>query len=296
MERIVEQPIVVHELKRGGVRSWLSLVVVVIKNWFAGWMFFLPNFVLSFVSMFSSAAIFYLMGQLVAKGVEKDVAQYGVTYGSYIVTGVMFNLLMRTTMSGYHDASLDGYWKMEFDMYLQHPGGVSAYLIGSVVAKYILAILSTLIYLLVGIWIFKISIMVNNLPSVVLLILIAILSLTGLGLAGASTFSLLNVKARGTNPLDLIVSFGVMLLSGVYFPPTVLPAWLQGVAEWLPQTHALRALRLLLAGRATLGDAVVANDIIYLLKFTVVALPIGILLFAAGLRKAQRDGNLTRWT
>lgn len=42
--------------------------------------------------------------------------------------------------------------------------------------------------------------------------------------------------------------------------------------------------------------ASVAHDVTFLLKFTAVALPIGALLFAVGMRKAQRDGALTRWS
>ena len=34
------------------------------------------------------------------------------------------------------------------------------------------------------------------------------------------------------------------LLGGVFFPTTVLPAWLQRIAEWIPFTHAIRGLQL----------------------------------------------------
>lgn len=294
MDQVIDR-VAVTEMKQGGIVSWFGLVGLVVRNWFASWAFFLPNFILNLVGILASAVIFYLMGQLVGGGVQGHVEQYGFGYGSYIITGVMFSLLMQTTMRGYHEASLDGYWKMEFDMYMQHPGGVSAYLAGSVMSKYIIAIATTLIYFAVGIWIFGVPIAVRNLPALLLVVALAILSLTGLGLAGASTFSLLNVKARGSNPVELLVSFLVTILSGVYFPPTILPPGLQRVAEWLPQTHALRSMRLLLGGKANLLDAIVVADLIFLIKFAVVTLPLGILLVTAGMRKALRDGNLTRW-
>jgi ABC-2 type transport system permease protein len=295
MEQVVEQ-VAFTELKRASTVNWLTLVGLVVKNWFASWMFFLPTVLLHLVSVFGSAAVFYLMGQFVSRGVAGHVEQYGLEYGSYIITGVMFSMLMQTTLRGYHEASLDGYWKMEFDIYLQYPGGVSAYLFGSVLAKYILAVATTIIYFAVGVWIFGIPLVVKNLPALVLLIGLAIVSLTGLGLVGGSTFSLLNFKAPGSNPVELILTFLVTILAGIYFPPTILPAWLQRVAEWLPQTHALRSLRLVLSGRAGLLDTAVVNDMTYLLCFAAVTLPIGIVLFALGMRKALRDGNLTRWS
>ena len=290
------QQVAFQELKRGGIRSWLALVGFTMRNWFFGWTFFLPDFALNMLSMFTSATIFYLMGQLVASGAEAQVAQYGMDYGAYIVTGVMFNLIMTETMSAYHESCLRGYWATQFDTYLQHPGGVSALLTGDVLSRYLLAGLNTAVYLLVGTWLFGVEVVVANLPDVVVILILAVAALTGLGLAGASTFTLLNAKRWGSNPVDWLVGFGVTLLAGVYFPPTVLPAWLQQIGEWLPQTHALRAARLCLNGQATLSTPSVAGDARFLLQFAAVALPIGVLLFTAGMRKAQRDGSLTRWS
>lgn len=285
-----------QELKRGSIGSWLSLAVFTMRNWFIGWVFFLPDFALNLGGMLTSAAIFYLMGQLVAKGAETHVASYGLSYGEYIITGVMLNLVMNTTMNAYHESCLRGYWANQLDMYLQHPGGISALLAGEVAARYLLAAGNTLIYLLMGVGLFDISVAVSNLEDVLLILILAVAALTGLGLAGASTFTLLNAKRWGENPIAGLMGFSVALLSGVYFPPTVLPEWLRRMGEWLPQTHVLRAARLCLSGTATLGHPLIANDIVFLLKFTVVILPIGVLLFWAGLGKAQREGSLTRWS
>lgn len=285
-----------QELKRGSIGSWISLVVFTIRNRFFGWVFFLPEFVLNLAGMFTSAAIFYLMGQVVAKGAEAYMNQYGISYGSYIVTGVMFNMVMQTTMRGYHLLLLNGYWANQLDVYLQFPGGISTYLTGGITYEYLLVALNTVIYLLVGVWLFGISVVVSNLLDVLIILVLAVTALTGLGLAGASTFSLLNAKGWGANPVEWLVGFGVTLLSGVYFPPTVLPCWLQRIGEWLPQTHALHAARFCLSGQASLGTPLIAGDVVFLLKFAMLALPIGALLFAAGMRKAQRKGSLTKWS
>lgn len=182
-------------------------------------------------------------------GAQSQIQSYHMSYRTYIITGVMFTMVMHTTLSTYHGAWLEGYWATQFDTYLQHPGGVSAFLTGAVIFQYCLAGLNTLVYLLVDAWLFGVSVDVPNLPVVLLVLVLAILSLTGLGLIGASTFSLLNAKNWGANPVEWLIGFGVTLLSGVYFPPTALPGWLQRVGEWLPQTHALRVARLTLGGR-----------------------------------------------
>jgi lipooligosaccharide transport system permease protein len=65
------------------------------------------------------------------------------------------------------------------------------------------------------------------------------------------------------------------LLSGVFFPLSQLPAWLQGVAQVLPLTHAVAMARPLLAGQWP-ADALWHSA--YLLALTVVAFWIALAL------------------
>ena len=284
-----------QELKRGGPGPWLALTAFIVRNRFANWTFFLSTFLIGILGMLTSAVVFYTLGQLVAPGAAPYVERYGFTYGGYIITGVALDLLMRQTLIAYHLACLNGYWGAQFDVYLQHPGGVSSLLVGNVIWAYVEAGLSTLIYVLVGVGLFGIGVSLASVPAALFILLLAVLSLTRLGLAGASTFTLLGVK-RGTNPVELVVGFLATLTAGLYFPPDVLPRWLQALGEWLPQTHALRAARLVLGGRAGLGDAAVRADLAYLALFAAATLPIGVLLFGLGLHRAQREGSLTRWS
>lgn len=281
------------ELKRQGLTEWLYLMRFTFRNTFVGAAFFLPSFVITLAQLFTGAAIYYLMGQTVSSGAEDEIARFGMSYGTYIITGVMFNLIMIETLSVFHNAWLQGYWMGNFDVYLQHPGGVSAYLTGNVLFNYLWAGISTVIYVLVGVGLFRVSVDVPNLPVVLLILLLAVFSLTGLGLLGASTFSLLGAKNWGQNPIEWLMGFGVALLSGVYFPASELPGWLADFAGWLPQTHAIEAARLALGGHGLSG---LGEDLAFLAIFGAVTLPLGVLAFAAGLRKVQRDGALTRWS
>lgn len=281
------------ELKRQGVTEWLYLVQFTCRNSFVGAAFFLPSFAITLLQLFTGAAIYYLMGQTVGSGAEEEISRFGMSYGTYIVTGVMFNLIMTETLVVYHNAWLQGYWMGNFDVYLQHPGGVSAYLTGNVLFNYAWSAVGTVAYAVVGIGLFGVSVDVSSLPAVLAILMLAVFSLTGLGLMGASTFSLLGAKSWGQNPIDWLMGFGVALLSGVYFPASALPGWLAEFADWLPQTHAIEAARLALSGQGLSG---LGDDLLYLAIFGVVTLPLGVWAFAAGLRKVQRDGALTRWS
>ena len=276
---------------------WLSLVLFSARNWFWGWTFFLPGFVLELLSMFTAAVTFYVMGTLVAPGAESLVAATGLGYGAYIVTGVMFDRFFRSALVSFHQSLLTGYWANQVNTYMLYPGGVSAWLAGDLLARFVcFGGLETAVYFAVGVLLFHIPVAFAGLPGVLLVLAVSVLPLAGLGLIGASTFNLLNAKSWGANPVEWLVGFAVTLLSGVYFPPQVLPPPLQALGEWLPQTHALRAARLLLTGQATLADPAVGADLRFLLLFAAVALPLGAWLFTIGMQRALREGTLTRWS
>ncbi|RLE95657.1 MAG: hypothetical protein DRJ96_08150 [Thermoprotei archaeon] len=85
--------------------------------------------------------------------------------------------------------------------------------------------------------------------SALLALLLAVVALTGVGLLGASIILFSRNPWATLDPLTWFVSLATSLFAGVYFPPELLPSWLQLLSEALPQTHALRiARRCLLLG------------------------------------------------
>jgi ABC-2 type transport system permease protein len=82
-----------------------------------------------------------------------------------------------------------------------------------------------------------------------LVVAVAALSCTGLGLVNAA----LGLRVRETAVLSNVL-FGVLLIfCGVNVAPSSLPAWMAATGEWLPLTHAIEAARDL-AGGGTLGS------------------------------------------
>ncbi|KUL37441.1 ABC transporter [Streptomyces sp. NRRL F-4489] len=70
-------------------------------------------------------------------------------------------------------------------------------------------------------------------------------------------------------PISMLVYFGLAFLGGLWMPMTLLPQWVQNIAEWLP-THAYTALGTAVEG----GGAPHAKDMAILLGY--------LLLFAGG--------------
>jgi ABC-2 type transport system permease protein len=89
----------------------------------------------------------------------------------------------------------------------------------------------------------------SSLAPIVLVVLIAAFSCTGLGLINAAISLRLRENAVLTNVL-----FGFLLIfTGANVPLDTLPDWMSTVAQCIPFTHAIAAARRL-AGGAALGD------------------------------------------
>jgi ABC-2 type transport system permease protein len=253
---------------------------------FRRWKFFLPNVVLQMLNLVARIAIFFIMAQYVGPHAAPFLEQYGGSYATFIIIGVLFELVLRTAITVFYNAYAEGYWGSHIEMYLLAPVGITAMLAGHATYQYIWALFQVAAYVLLGIWLFGLSMAGVNLLAIMAVLGSAILAVTGLGLIAASTFTLLNSKNWG-DPISWLTMFLASLLAGVYFPVEVLPRWLQTVAAVLPHTYAFRAGRLVLMNHATLRDQAVLADIRMLLIMSTILLPLGVFLFKKSLYKAR---------
>jgi ABC-2 type transport system permease protein len=123
-----------------------------------------------------------------------------------------------------------------------------------------------------------------------LVILATIPSIYGLGFAFAS----LVITVREANAFVFLVRGLVMIFCGITFPISLLPAWMQSVAIWLPQTYAINGMRLaaLMPG---VTFAEVWPDIRALLLFGAFWLVVGYTFFNWMERRARRTGAIGQY-
>jgi ABC-2 type transport system permease protein len=128
-----------------------------------------------------------------------------------------------------------------------------------------------------------------NVASVAVAVPLVLAAFAGMGLLAAAGTMLV----RRANPVAVVLGTLSVFLSGVLYPTTVLPSWLQGAGKLLPLTHALAVLRgALLRGStpAELGSSLEA-----LAVFAVVLGCLGVGLFVIAFRRARVDGSLTHF-
>jgi ABC-2 type transport system permease protein len=139
----------------------------------------------------------------------------------------------------------------------------------------------------------------------------AVVAFIGLHIPNANFWAALGVLAVGsvsfigvgmmTSVLPLIspekgaqlgfVAQGVMLVvSGVYYPVSVMPHWMQWIAKISPATYVLRGDRAAIVHGAGMSWA----DVWPLLVIAVGAIPLGLWIFHLGERYAKKHGKLKR--
>ncbi len=128
-----------------------------------------------------------------------------------------------------------------------------------------------------------------DLPGAVIILLAGSLSFVGIGVV-ASILPLLYPE-RGAQMTNIVQAL-FLLVSGVYYPVSVLPEWLQTVSKISPATYVLAGMRAaLLPGTS---DQSLMSYVWPLLLMGVVMLPLGIYLFQRAERYTKRTGKLKR--
>ncbi|MDQ2982325.1 MAG: ABC transporter permease [Actinomycetota bacterium] len=128
-----------------------------------------------------------------------------------------------------------------------------------------------------------------NFVSALTLVAIASVSFIGIGMMTA-VLPLISPE-KGTQ-IGFVAQGLMLVVSGVYYPVSVLPEAMQWIAKISPATYALRGMRSAILDGAGIGA--VWGDIWPLIVIGIVSIPIGLFVFTAGEKHAKRHGKLKR--
>jgi len=180
-------------------------------------------------------------------------------------------------------------WEGTIEYTLMAPIHRLTHMAGQTIFAVAYSIFFTAIILVVTVMLFSIDLSNANLPGATLVLLSGSLSFVGIGVMG-SILPLL-FPERGSQMTHVIIAT-LLLISGVYYPVEVLPAFLQRVSVISPATYVLRGVRAaLLEG---VGLATLWSDIWPALLIGVATIPLGLWIFGLAERYAKRAGKLHR--
>src|SRR6186997_652303 len=121
------------------------------------------------------------------------------------------------------------------------------------------------------------------------LVVLAVASVSFLGIGMMTAVLPLISPEKGTQ-LGFVAQGLMLVVSGIYYPTSVLPEWMQTIAKISPATYALRGIRASILEGASLNW----DDVWPLLVIGAVSVPLGLFTFRTGERYAKQHGKLKR--
>jgi ABC-2 type transport system permease protein len=123
------------------------------------------------------------------------------------------------------------------------------------------------------------------------MVVLAVSSVSFVGIGMMTAVLPLISPEKGTQ-LGFIAQGLLLVISGVYYPVSVLPQWMQWLSVISPATYTLEGARKAVLDGA--GVAALWGEIWPLLLIGAIAVPAGLAVFAQGERYAKRHGRLKR--
>lgn len=244
-------------------------------------------FVFSIFGIFTSIATYFFIDRLFGRRITPDLAAFGTPYFAYVLVGNAFFAYVGTAIGG-----VSGRIAMEqalgtLETLFATPTRLWVLILAMAIWNTLYASAQVVIYFFVGGVGFGVDFSRINWGSLASILGLVIVAFNGLGLLEAA--SILIFK-RGVVAAWAFNSVWA-LLGGVFFPVTVLPAWLQQISQWIPITHAIRALQLAIYQGTPVTE--LARELLILGLFCVALVPLGLLSWQWALRRARIEGSLS---
>jgi len=191
-----------------------------------------------------------------------DYTLPGLIVMAILVTGIM------ATATGFIEDREKGIFRRFFVTPLKRQTLIA----GSIVQRYIVILVQTIILILLGLVAFDISIS-GNFFAFWLILTIAALCFLSIGFALTTAVK----SARAATPVCMIVFFMLLFLGGIFFPLEIMPEFLQNICRALPSTNINDAMRAIMIEGAGLGA--VWKELLIALGWTAACLIISVKFF-----------------
>jgi ABC-2 type transport system permease protein len=244
-------------------------------------------FVMQLGSTFFSLMLLFFLARVVDAGGPIDLPGMQRGYFAFVVIGMVVFQLMITSLSTFTSQIRSEQVAGTLEAMLSSP--VPSWLVVLASSAYtmlwsaVTAIAGLVFALFIGLR-FSTSAGALGAASVNFTATVVLFAALGIGIAGFTM-----VFKQG-NSLVGVVTSGVSLLSGIYFPVEVLPAWLQVLARAVPFTWSIDLLR-----RQLLDADPAWGQTLALAGLSVPLLLAGLVVFRLGVDRARRAGSLATY-
>lgn len=275
--------------RKSEYRSLIRKMAALVKKDFLTEISYKLSFLLLLLGTFISVSLSYFLAKLVGIAAQPYLEAYGGDYFSFVLIGKAFYEYLRVGLGSFSQSIRGEQVIGTLEAMLATQTKASVIILASSLWDFILASFHVLIFLLIGAFLFGIDLGKTNILSALIILALTILSFSSFGVISAS---FIMVVKRG-DPINWIISKASTLLGGVYYPITILPSWLQVLSRLLPVTYSLSAMRHALLQGYSLKA--LAFDIVGLMLFSAVMLPVSLFIFGYAVKRAKVNGSLAQY-
>lgn len=217
--------------------------------------------------------------------------------GSHVDTRAMVLYLAIGTLTWSYMASLFAAiaesvqwerWEGTIEYSMMAPIHRLTYMLGSCLFGVIYGLARTVVVMVALILMFHLQANPSGLWPAFIIVAVGSVSFVGIGIM-ASTLPLLFTE-KGAQ-MTYVIEACLLLVSGVYYPVSVLPFWMQPFSHISPATYILTGIRRALLGA---GGTDLTGDLVPLVIIGAITVPMGIWLFGRAEQFAKRTGRLKR--
>ncbi|MBL7198406.1 MAG: ABC transporter permease [Candidatus Omnitrophica bacterium] len=264
----------------------LRKVFAFIKKDFLSHISYKMAFVIRWFGIFISIFTFYYLSKLIGHQSSGHLASYGGDYFPFILVGIAATSYIGTSLGSFASKISQEQRIGTLEMMLVTPTRLSTIIISLSLYSFIFATINVLIYLGFGCYFLGVDFSNANLPAALIILILTIISFSSIGIISAS---FIIVFKRG-DPIMWAISGLSQLFGGVFFPVTIFPKYLQLISYSIPITYSLRSLRYALLKGYSLQALL--PDILVLLVFSVILLPLSVVAFNWAVKRAKKAGTL----
>jgi ABC-2 type transport system permease protein len=244
------------------------------------------SFLTSFIGLFGGALIFYFVGKMVDPAAIPTVGGKQVSYLEFAVVGMTLGGFVHLGLERVSAALRNEQLMGTLESLLTTPTSSQTVQIGSILFDLIFIPLRMGLLLLLLALVFGLNLDPGGVPQSLVLLVFFMPFVWGLGiLAAAITLTF----RRGAGIVGLAIG-ALTLVSGLYFPLTLLPNWVETISAANPLAIAATGLRDALLGGTGWGS--IGSDILILTPLSIASILVGMLAFKLALTRERRLGTL----
>ena len=232
---------------------------------------------------------FYFLGETFKNAHVPSLQRYGGQYFPFVLVGVAFSSYLGVAVRSFADTIRSAQVLGTLEALLATPTPPGQIVVFSSIYAFIATSMRVVLILCAGALFFGVNFGKANWAGALLALVLTVLSFSSLGIFSAAVV----LAFKRADPSAWIVQGFSYLLGGVYYPVQVLPSWGKAMANLLPMTHSLEAMRMLLLRGATVQQ--VGDSLLALVAFVLIAGPLGMFAFLWALRRVRTDGSLSHF-